>query len=328
LTRALGFTPLVAAPNGGDDNLFEQYGPLPSAHWDRPGLGYDPGFLTTPIPLAPIYAAANADGRVAPLLAGAGTELKYWHFSAVVEKMRKFPLLTAVNIDGRKLRKIKRKDTWRRDARLADEYQPDDEFYVRTRAREAVYFSRGHQVRLLDPCWGDNDDDARRGMVDTFHFTNAAPQVQTYNDSDWGDLEDYVLDKAQTSLKRLTVFTGPIFRPEDPLYGRERPSGPWRIPLSFWKIAVLQKTDDRIAAAAFIIGQIEYVRALYDERVFTGLKPYTLDEMRDRHIQTTIDVVEHETGLDFGVLKPFDAHGSLESTRPTRLISRLDDVVI
>ena len=41
--------------------------------------------------------------------------------------------------------------------------------------------------------------DSRLGSEDTFHYTNAAPQVQHYNDIDWGDLEDYLLDKAQTS---------------------------------------------------------------------------------------------------------------------------------
>ncbi len=327
MTRALGFLPLSTVPARPDAG-FEQRSPLPLARWERDDLGYDPGFLTTPIALETIYASARAGDRVAPLLDGSGHELKYWHFSAVIDSERKFPLLTAVNIDGRKLRKVGRKDSWRRDARMADEYQPDDALYARAGGTEPVYFSRGHQVRLLDACWGENDADALRGMEDTFHFTNCAPQVQTFNDSDWGDLEDYVLDKAQTSSKRLSVFTGPIFRPDDPFYGRMREGGPWRIPLSYWKIAVLQKTDTRIAAAAFIIGQVEYVRALYEERVFTGLHPYTIEELRDRHIQTTIDVIERETGLDFGVLKPFDTQGSLESTRATRFVTQLSDVVI
>ncbi len=133
---------------------------------------------------------------------------------------------------------------------------------------------------------------------------------------------------SQTSEKRLNVFTGPIFRDSDPLYGRKRKGGPWRIPLSFWKIAVLQKTDDQIAAAAFIIGQTEYVRALYEARVFSGLKPYTIDELRSRKIQTTIKAVEEATGLDFSALHAFDSHGSLESKRQTRWFDGLDDVMI
>jgi endonuclease G len=98
--------------------------------------------------------------------------------------------------------------------------------------------------------------------------------------------------------------------------------------LSFWKIAVLQKTDTRVAAAAFIIGQTEYVRALYEAKIFSGLKPYTIDELRSRKVQTSIATVEQETGLDFGALRPFDSQGSLEATRRTQWFNQLEDIHI
>jgi endonuclease G len=335
LSRAMGFAPInVQVVQDGvsaaaNDEATEQFAPFKLDRWKDAALGYDPDFLNITLPLAPIYASLAERGAVAPLLDGSGHELKYLHFSSLIDEKRRFPLMTAVNIDGNRLiNPGTRKDTWRQDARIDPKYQPDDEFYVRTRAPEKVYFSRGHLVRRLDPCWGANAAESKRGMEDSFHFTNAAPQHQTYNDIDWGNLEDYILEKAQTSEKRLTVFTGPIFRDSDPLYGRKRKGGPWRIPLSFWKIAVLQKSEDQIAAAAFIIGQTEYVRALYEARVFSGLKPYTIDELRSRKIQTTIEAVEEATGLDFSALRPFDAHGSLESTRQTRWFDGLDDVLI
>ncbi|MBO9713064.1 DNA/RNA non-specific endonuclease [Sphingomonas sp.] len=334
--RSLGFAPL-AEPAVSAASLWptEQFAPFKATHWADPALGYDEKFLTTPIALEPIYAKLAKAGKVAKLIDSQDHELKYFHFSAVLHAERHFPLMTAVNIDGLNVvHPGKRKDSWRQDARIGSEYQPDDDFYVSTRAEEKVYFSRGHLVRLLDPCWSHATDpeqrtaDARRGMEDSFHFTNAAPQVQAYNDQDWGNLEDYVLDKAQTSQRRLTVFTGPIFRERDPYYGRQRKGGPWQIPLSFWKIAVLQKTDKVIAAAGFIVGQTEYVRALYEAKVFSGLKPYTIDEIRSRKIQTTIATIENQTGLDFGALKKFDSHGSLESTRQTRWLNRLEDISI
>lgn len=334
IERGIGFPPIgrpSALPVAAST---EQSAPLKASHWNRPDLGYDPDFLSETLPLEPIYRALAARGEVAPLKNAPGYELPYFHFSVIMSAERRFPLMTAVNIDGRKLVRVERKDSWRPDARMDAAYQSDDECYVRTRAEEKVYFSRGHMVRLLDPCWSDAEDeeqrlaDAKRGMEDSFHFTNAAPQVQTYNDQDWGNLEDYVLDKAQTTERRLTVFTGPIFRDDDPVYGRTRRGGPWRIPLSFWKIAVLQKTATDIAVAAFVNGQTEYVRALYEAKVFSGLRPYTIDELRSRKIQTTVAAVEDLTGLDFGPLKQFDAHGSLESTRRTRWFNRLDDIAI
>jgi endonuclease G len=330
LSGALGLPPAVEPLVSSASGDFEaQYAPLAAEHWDEPDLGYDSEFLSKPIDLDAICAPAREAELTAPLLSGDGDELKYKHFSVVIHQERKFALITAVNIDGgRLIHPGKRKDTWRQDARIASEYQPDDAFYVKSNAKEKVYFSRGHMVRLLDPCWGESVEESRRGQMDTFHFTNAAPQVQAYNDSDWGDLEDYLLDKAQGTEKKLTVFTGPIYREDDPFYGRKREGGPWQIPLSFWKIAVLQKTDTQIAAAAFIVGQTEYVEKLYEAKVFSGLKPYTVDEMRSRKIQTTISAIEDETGLDFSGLRRYDAHGSLESTLQTRWINSLDEIQI
>lgn len=338
LTRGLGFPPLVRSTNAvpPESGSERQFAPFKITRWNGDDLGYDANFLTESFTLKEIYAPLLGEGLVAPLASHENEhELRYFHFSSVVHARRHFPLLTAVNIHGARLvHPGKRNDTWRPDARLAQKFQPDDEFYLRTLKPEAVYFSRGHLVRLLDPCWSiaattkEREAEARRGMEDTFHFTNAAPQFQVYNDVDWGNLEDYVLDRAQTTEKKLTVFTGPIFRLDDPVYGRERKGGPWQIPLSYWKIMVLQKTEDQVAAAAFIVGQTEYVRALYEARVFSGLKPYTLGEIRSRGIQTTVTTVEEQTGLDLKRLKPFDVQGNLEATRQTRWLDRPDDLVI
>ncbi len=325
LSGALGLDPIVPL----EVLQTEQYAPLPVATWKAAKFGYDTKFLSLPIDLDVICANARKAKLTAPLLTGKGDELKYQHFSVVMNKERRFALLTAVNIDGKKLiHPGKRVDTWRPDARISEKYQADDEFYVKTRAEEKVYFSRGHLVRLLDPCWGTAVADSQRGMEHSFHFTNAAPQFQTYNDADWGNLEDYLLDRAQTTEQKLTVFTGPIYRKDDPLYGKTRKGGPWQIPLSYWKIAVLQKSPTRVGAAAFIVGQTEYVKALYEAKVFSGLKPYTVDDMRSRHIQTTIQTIEAETGLDFSMLREFDVQGSLEATRKTRWINRPGDVQI
>ncbi|MFG1215253.1 DNA/RNA non-specific endonuclease [Xanthobacter flavus] len=334
LDMSLGLTPLSQGTMAGETLLEADRRPLPLARWTQV-RGYDPAFLSERVDLAKIYKPALAAGKVAPLLDGSGHELAYHHFTTLIRADRRFPLMTAVNIDGDRLvHPGNRKDTWRRDARIADEFQPDGDFYEKNKGSDPVQFSRGHQVRLLDPCWSALPNvpqalaESQLGAEDTFHYTNAAPQVQTYNDTDWGNLEDYLLDKAQVTQKRLTVFTGPIYRDNDPLYGKDRKGGPWQIPLSFWKIAVLQKSPGKVAAAAFIVGQTQYVQALYEAKVFSGLKPYTVDEMRKRRIQTTIVAIEAETGLDFSTVRPFDAQGTLESTRQTRWISDINDVVI
>ena len=329
LARGIGYPPLIrsstslAAGLTSDAAHEAQGAPLKADHWTRAGLGYDPDFLSETIPLDPIYAqlispASPDSAKAAMLLDGSGHELKYLHFSAVINERRKAPLLTVVNINGSKLIRPPDRTAWRPDRRIARELQPDDKFYGQGKndPKEKIYFSRGHMVRRLDPCWGDTPEEAARAQIDTFHFTNAAAQEQVFNDVNWGNLEDYVLDKAQTTERKLTVFTGPVFRKDDPEYGFTREGGPWQIPISFWKIAVLQKTDTRIAVAAFVRGQTETVQALYEARVFTSLRPFSLDELQRLNIQTTVAAVEALTGLDFSVLKPFETvRSALESTR-------------
>lgn len=327
LEGALGLSPMPKGQGESAALLEADRSPLPVARW-KDVNGYDRDFLSVRIDLDQVIAPLRALGQVAPLIEG-GEILKYSHYSAVIHKGRKFPILTAVNVDGARLiHPGERKNTWRRDARIADQYQPAGNFYEKNKGTDPVQFSRGHQVRLLDPCWGDDKAEAAANAEETFHYTNAAPQVQGYNDIDWGNLEDYLLNKAQLTEQRLTIFTGPIYRDDDPWYGHGREDGPWQIPLSFWKIAVLQKSPTAAKAAAFIVGQTQYVQALYEAKVFSGLKPYTLDEMRSRHIQTTVAAIQAETGLDFSAVRGIDAQGSLESTRQTRWIRDVDEIAI
>jgi endonuclease G len=331
LDAAFGFAPISQAMPSGEEDAFEKDAkPYASARWKKaPGIGYDPNFLSEPIDLQEIYASAKTSGLTAPLKNGTNDELTYHRFSVIVHKERKFALLTAVNIHGSQLKHPgKRQSVWRQDERMDAVYQPAGDFYEKQKGTDKIQFSRGHLVRRFDPSWGKTIEEAKRGDEDSFHYANAAPQFQSYNDIDWGNLEDYVLDRAQTTEKKMTVFQGPIFRDDDPLYGKSRVGGPWRIPLSFWKIAVLEKAPGQIAAAAFMIGQTKYVGALYEAKVFSGLRPYRLDDMRSSKIQTTIKTIEDETGLDFSAIRAFDAHGSLESTRQTRWINRLSDVLI
>lgn len=301
--------------------------PLPVSHWNIPKLGYDPKFLSVEIPLETVLGKRKKDA--AKLLNSDKIILDYLHFSAVVDRKRRFPMMTAVNIHGAKLiHPGSRSDTWRRDIRMDETYQPGDNFYAKNQGTDKVAFSRGHLVRLLDPCWGDSVEESKMAEMHTFHFTNAAPQVQGFNDIEWGDLEDYVLDRTQTLERKVTILTGPIFKKFDPDYGINRTGGPWQIPVSYWKIAIIQKPDNKIAAAAFMIGQVEYIQALYEARVFSGLKPYTFSELQTRRIQTTITTIEKETGFNFSMLRKFDSQDALESTRKTRFLGQNSEIMI
>lgn len=327
LQRGLGLVPF-AEPGLREALDFEKdRKPFKPARWQGAGLGYQDGFLAKPLPLGPMFAPLEAEGLVAPRNDGGGAVLDYRHYSSVIHKKRKFAIITAVNIDGGQLiNPESRSNAWRRDPRIDDEYQPAGNFYEQAITPEKVFFSRGHLVRRLDPCWGGSKNDAVEAELDTFHYTNAAPQVQKYNDQDWGNLEDYVLNRAQISECKLSVFTGPVFRDDDPPYGKEREGGPWKIPRSFWKIAALERASGKVSAAAFLVGQVQYVQQLYEAQVFTSLSPYSLDKLMQ--IQTTVSEIARLTGLDLSAFNELDSLNSIEAARQVRWIAGPADIVI
>ncbi|MDI2076631.1 DNA/RNA non-specific endonuclease [Bradyrhizobium sp. Mp27] len=313
-----------------DGESLEKQGADSPAEFFQDVEGYDPEFLARKIALPKVKSSADRDRLAVLVNAGDEIELKYTHFSIVFDAERRFARFTAVNIDGNKLVRNSGVETsWRRDGRIDVERQCDDDFYVKSVAKESVYFQRGHLVRRVDPSWGDQEE-SERAVKDTFHFTNAAPHVAKFNNTIWGNLEDYLLEKCDRTRKRMTVFSGPIFRASDPgSYGKKRPKGPYKVPVEYWKVAVIQKTPTKIAAAAFKVGHGDLLDDLIGaERVFDGLQPYTPQELVENGIQTTIEIIEEETGLDFGSLKNLDSVAGLESTFHVRRLRAPEDIII
>jgi len=52
-------------------------------------------------------------------------------------------------------------------------------------------FARGHITRREDPIWGQDETIRKLGNRDSMHYTNVAPQMQTFNGDVWLKLEDY-----------------------------------------------------------------------------------------------------------------------------------------
>ena len=176
-------------------------------------------------------------------------ELKYHNFSSWMHKDRKLPMLTAVNIDGTVAKGVKREnDRWFTDDRIEKSAQIDNRLY------KGNALDRGHLVRRLDPSWGDL---ALEAVVDTFHYTNCAPQHKGLNRKEWLALEDHILESSKTHGFKACVFTGPIFDDEDPDY-RET-----KLPQAFWKIVVTlhapeaEGEEPGQASSAYVLSQEE-----------------------------------------------------------------------
>jgi len=247
--------------------------------------------------------------------------IDYTHFSLVMHKTRKLPLWTAVNIDGSKAYEKKIPSVgWRRDPR-AEDCQTFGAVYGKNRGGTGVQIDKGHQVRRLDPVWGPKDV-AERAAADTFHYTNAVPQEHFYNSELWGNLEDFVLERAINKAQQASVLTGPVLRDDDRLFG-DRQKG-WMIPKSFWKICVFIRSDNTPSVTGFVMEQTDQISPLFEANRFN---PFTVDQVRV--YQKSIAEIERLTGLDFGDLKKRDKMGVVEATlagKP-RPIRRIEDIV-
>ena len=109
-------------------------------------------------------------------------DLRYTHFSVVMCKSRRMPFFSCVNLDGTQEKRGMGDGTWRKDPRVDANIQMIvDGIYGGS--REGL-FSRGHMTRREDPNWGAPTV-AKKANEDTFHVTNACPQVQGFNAPIW-----------------------------------------------------------------------------------------------------------------------------------------------
>jgi endonuclease G len=250
--------------------------------------GYSPDFLAVAIELP------------APAAGTPVRELPYTHFTVLLDPVRRLALSTGVNIDGDALLDLDRADDWHLDERVPATEQTGEAVYARND------LDRGHLVRRRDPVWGDRRT-AEQANVDTFAYTNAAPQANDFNQSKelWLGLEDHVLAYAQTNRNRISVFTAPVLALNDPLY---RGVG---IPQAFWKVAAWTTEEAGTAAlraAAFVLDQAPQLtdidlndasaQALIDGSP-PPLGPYL-------SYQVPVEDVASLTGLDFGDLVTAD----------------------
>jgi endonuclease G len=215
---------------------------------------------------------------------------------------RRLPLLTACNIDGARLRRLPRSGSWRLDPRLPDDAQIGNEAYVNNA------YDRGHLVRRVAPMWGTVED-ARTAMADTFHYTVCAPQHARLNQRPWLELEDYILDWAEGQGARVSIFTGPVFRPDDPVY-----RGIVRIPADYWKIAVAEDASG-LRAVGYLHSQKNLIPTV--EEAFGSYKTH----------RVPIHVLSELAGIDFAALQPLDvAAGPFEAFDAIRLVSGPEDI--
>lgn len=255
--------------------------------------GYDPDFLGVGGLSAPLPGLGRWAGDIAPVDGAADNVLRYRNFSTIQSISRRLPLVTAVNIDGKQSVPLKRKGDWKLDGRLKAEHQIGNALYVNNA------LDKGHMVRRRDPGWGP---DAQQGEIDTFHYTNSAPQHEDLNQKDWVGLEDYVLEAAETRDFRVSVFTGPVFRDSDRHLRSQPGAEDVPIPEEFWKVAVMvNEATGKLSATGYVLSHGPMIRHLVESPFVYG---------RYKTYQVRIALIAAETGLDFGALLAADPLGA------------------
>lgn len=247
--------------------------------------GYDEHFLGVPVPL-PVPSRPEVETVVLP----------YTHFTVVLRPDRRMAAATAVCIDGlaacwRTCHGRAAGNSirgWTRPTRRAMTCT------ATTPWTGDIWCSR------LDPVWGTAAE-ANQANEDTFHYTNAAPQADVFNQGKqlWQGLENYLLDHAADFDRKLAVLTGPVLHDSDPPYRGVQ------VPLRFWKVAAFLQ-DGALAATAYVLDQSPDLT--WDaERALAGAQagaPPPLGAFRT--FQVPVKDVAELTSLDLGPLPAVD----------------------
>ena len=223
--------------------------------------------------------------------------IKYINYSLQISKSHKFPYYTATNIDGKLFQKVPRKDNWRKDKRIPNEFQWGQELYKAPKSD----FDKGHMTKREDVQWGETIGIALNAADATFFYTNAVPQHKDLNRSIWRSLEDYILhtETKKNSLK-ICVFTGPVLSYNNPYFISQVARESVKLPVVFWKVIVFPKYDGKLYRVGFLMSQ----NSLFTEHgIIEELEYGTSDEdifmqFKDAETyQVNISLIEELSGI-------------------------------
>lgn len=338
--------PGIAGPIGGTRIGAITGLPMEAVNIDQTTLGSRPGYkaafigsgkLSVPLPKIP----ASLKSKVATLTdKPSQSELKYFNYSVVMNKQRKFAFFSCVNIDGGLQQDVGKRegDSWKKDPRIKEDFQIGDEFYKQQKTfevdRDANPFDRGHLVRRLDATWGKTVAEAKQHGDDSFHFTNATPQFFSFNQGKqlWAGLEDFTRDILLKGEEKGIVMNGPVFDgpdadddalPDPSGSPHKDPSfGGVSIPKYFWKILVTKADGGGLKAMAFLMSQRNLVMAIARIQEADLLEKLSAEDVSV--FQVSIADLIKLTKLDFGKLADADSHEAT-SVGP-RLIESFDDI--
>jgi endonuclease G len=233
---------------------------------------------------------------------------KYYNYSLVMNKKRRFCMWTAVNVNydknvrSTKSREDFGRDTWRRDPRLADNLQViGTELYAPAKRVE-----QGHIVRREDACWGESAEFIEFANSDTFHYTNCTPQLEPFNRANprksqgyegihgiWGALEEHIKTVLKNVDNKAVIFAGPYLSAADPSPAFVD-NNKIKIPMKFWKVVCVLDEGGKLFSYGFWLDQ----KDVYDQ-FGTGVGEEALDFRKFKKQQIRISEITEKTKVVF-----------------------------
>ncbi|WP_096786390.1 DNA/RNA non-specific endonuclease [Rhodobacter sp. CZR27] len=182
--------------------------------------GYDPDFLGRTLPLPRLGPALLADGYQD------GAPVPYLNFSFVFDRARRAPFYAAINLDRMQRRVLPATETpIEPDPRLPPELRPNPDRFAGGLV-PADYVPRDYIT------WGPLLEEgpiraARLADQSVQIHLNKAP-VHPDTAKAWSDQVAWIRDAHNSLASRVTFFTGPVFKDDDP----DVPSALWLVAVS------------------------------------------------------------------------------------------------
>ncbi|TRD05955.1 hypothetical protein FJV76_08735 [Mesorhizobium sp. WSM4303] len=262
--------------------------------------GYKSGFLGVDVAL-PALSETNR-----PLAFDGGRSLNYLNYSIVLNQQRRMAFYSAVNLDRDQLRVLPGRPfpsyPSKPDPRIPREVQLLPAWFVNPA------FDVGHLAWRSEISWGQVlpavPNTAAQILNDSLYvFTNITPQFDTFNQGIWAALDRWTLTKHNPDARQVTIFTGPVFATDDPVFNGVS------IPRAFWKV-VVSATPNYSQSA----GPSSYV---VDAFLISQFKPGTIEKVDlvrsfdPETYRVPVAEIESLTGLRFAEI--------IESTDRNRL---------
>lgn len=158
----------------------------------------------------------------------------------------------------------------------SNSFAADASFDKGERAELIDYAKSGYDIGHLVPCADQSFDE--QSERESFLLTNMVPQRPNLNRGLWKKLESYIRFMAWKTKHTLIVYTGPIYLKSSQTIGPNKVT----VPTGFYKIITDTETKK---TWAFVFPHVDGLNDLEKQ-------------------QTSVDDIEHVTGLDFSIANP------------------------